>query len=348
MMDCEWIIIGSGPSGCTAAMTLHELGIKDVVVLERLSEEPHRRYHSICGEAVSDRMFGLIGYRPPSEIVRIDSIAVDFSDSASIRIPVKGSIIDRNEMLADLRSKSSARFIKGTVTEVEVDGSGRYLVHTSDETYRCRYLIGADGACSTVRRDIFGSKPSEMVPIVNNVVPGEAEKSVLRFIVAARYKGGYRWEFPSNPGTMSVGFIKGTDSVDEPISTGARMMSIGKLPSITKGNTCCLIGDAACLGNPLCFGGIGVGMLSARKAVECMVKGDLSPYQNWVNKDRMFDEHFMKAHRTFLEWSDDDIVDAMRPFRKGYSMMRGFLACLRRPSMANVYVSCWVGFSKGW
>ena len=340
------MVIGAGPSGCTAAMTLSEMGIDDVIVLERLSPKAHGRYHSICGEAVSDKMFQMIGYRPKCIITRVSSISIDFPGKASISIPVEGSIVDRNAMIADLRSHSSARFIRGTVTSIDREGDA-YIVHTADETYKCRHLIGADGAHSVVRRDVFESTPEEIVPIINHIVPGNATEGVLRFIVSTRYKGGYKWEFPSAPGTMSVGFPKGTDHIPDPISKGARNMPIGRLPSITTRN-CCLIGDAASLGNPMCFGGIGVGMLSARKAVQAMVKGDLEKYQHWVDHDRMFSRHFMEAHRMFMEWDDEDIADAMVPFRSGYSVLRGAMAIARRPKWRHIYVSCWMGFSKGW
>ena len=346
MMECEWLIIGAGPAGCTAAMTLKELGVDDVVVIDRLSPEAHARYHSICGEAVSDRMFDRIGYHPDCILKRVSSISIDFPGNASISIPVDGSIVDRNAMMTDLRSRSNAEFVRTTVLSVRREGDG-FIVETNSGQYRCRYLVGADGACSVVRRDIFGYKPEKVIPIINNIVPGDGG-DVLRFIVSSKYSGGYKWEFPSSEGLMSVGYPKGTDYIVDPVSTGARNMPIGKPPSVVKDN-CCIIGDAACLANPLCFGGIGTAMLSARKAIRAMNRGTPQEYDRWVRKDRMFSDRFMRAHRTFVEWDDEDIADAMEPFRgKQYSVFRGLISILRRPRWGNVYLCCWAGFSKGW
>jgi flavin-dependent dehydrogenase len=102
------------------------------------------------------------------------------------------------------------------------------------------------------------------------------------------------------------------------------------------------------LANPLCYGGIGAALLSGRKAAEGIARGDLSGYAAWVRKDRMFDPHFMDALETFKGWDEKDYADAVKPFRKGYSLIRGAYAMLRRPRWANVYMSIWMAFRKGW
>ncbi len=345
MIECNVLIVGSGPAGMSAAYHLSKAGVGGVIVLERLSDAPYRRYHEICGEAVSERMFRMIVIEPCGVMRHVDSIRISFPGEISIDIGSKGYIIDRNEMLGDLRSKCDAEFVRGTATGVSTE-DGMYVIRTGGEDIRCRYLIGADGAHSVVRRDVFGSEPSEMMPIVNNIVAGDCEP-VLNFIVDERYAGGYKWVFPSKEGLISTGYPKGTDDVDGVLSVGARHMPIGRLPSVADGR-CCLIGDAASLANPLCFGGIGAALLSGRKAAECIASDDLGPYSRWVLKDIMFDRHFMDAHTKFIGWNNEDISEAMRPFRGGYSILRGLLAMIRNPRWANVYFSCWIGFRRGW
>lgn len=345
MRECDWLVIGSGPSGSMAAKVLSDRGEKDIIVVERLSPGPYSRYHSICGEAVSEKILSKVGFRPDKVLRKVSSISIGFPGGVDVNIPVKGYIIDRNAMLAQLREGTDAERIHSTVSSVRRDGD-KFIATIGEEDVRCRYLIGADGAHSVVRRDVFGSKPEEMVPIVNNIVPGDGGDT-LRFIVGGQYKGGYRWEFPSVEGTMSVGYPKGMDSVGDVISTGARSMPIGKLPSVVEGN-CCLVGDAASIANPLCFGGIGVALLSGRKAVECMISGRPDRYRHWIDHDRMFDRHFMEAHRTFTSWGDEEIEEAMKPFAGGYSIPRGLYAMIRHLSWANIYMSCWLGFAHGW
>lgn len=343
MIECDVLIVGGGLSGLATARGLKGSGLK-VLVLERMSDAVYRRYHTICGEAISDRMFRKAGMEPTAVVRRVDAIALRFGDD-EVTIPVQGSIVDRNDLLVQLASECDVERLRGTATGVDV-GDGGYIAHTTAGDISCRILVGADGAHSVVRRDVFGSEPEEMIPIINNIVRGESDGK-LRFIVSERYKGAYRWEFPQKEGMMTIGYPKGTDDVVEYESRGGRHMPIGRLPCVAR-DGCYLVGDAGSLANPFCFGGIGAALVSGRKAAEAILHGDPGSYDRWVSKDRMFDRHYMEAHRRFSEYSDDDIPRLMGPLVKKYSVPRGFLAILRNPHEANVYMCCWLGFRDGW
>lgn len=345
-MDCNVLIIGSGPGGMSAAHHLGRLGVGGVTVLERMGDDAYARYHSICGEAISDRMIRKVGIRPEGVTREVDAIGIDFPGGVSIRIPVKGVIVDRVRMLRSIRDSLGCRIIRGNAASVSKEGD-RYMVRLSDGSeIRCNHLIGADGAHSTVRRDIFGKGLISFMPIVNNIVEGDGG-SILRFMVGRQYLGGYKWEFPSSEGRMSVGYPKGTDDVPAPISRGARDMPIGRLDRYVDGR-CYLVGDAACMPNQLCFGGIGAAMLSGRKAAEAVAADRPGRYQKWASGCILTDPHFKRAHDDFTGWDDADIARAMKPFRNGYSIPRGLIAIVRNPRWANVYMSCWIGFSRGW
>lgn len=345
MVAFNVVIVGGGLAGSCVAHHLDRLGIRKVAILERLSEGPFERYHSICGEAVSDRMLKLAGIAPQEVVRRIDSIEIVSPSGAATRIPVKGSIVDRVKLVEEMRSMSRAKVLKGNVLSIERKGS-RFLVHTADEVYECNHLVGADGAHSVVRRDIFGSKPERFIPTVNHIVKGESD-GVLRFRLSEGYKGGYRWEFPSKGGFKSVGYVKDTDSIDEYVSRGARNIPIGRVPKISDGH-CSLVGDAAGLCNPLCFGGIGVALLSGRKAAEGIAFGTFKDYQKWLEKDRMFDPRFMEAHDKFAGWDDATIEEALAPMAGEATLYKGLRAILRRRDWTVIYMGCWFGFGRGW
>ena len=341
-MDTDVLIIGSGPAGVSAAYHLRGFPGR-VVILERLSMGMFRRYHSVCGEAVSDRMFERAGMEPMAVVARVDRIRISYPGDASIEIPVAGSIVDRPALLEELRSMSCAEVVRGTALSVTRVGD-RFDVDTTVGHIVCRFLIGADGAHSVVRRDIFGTKP-EMLPVVNSLAAGEGD-SVLDFEVGT-HPGFYSWRFPSREGLVSVGSPKGGEVPKEAVAMGARHLPFGGVPETVSGNAM-IVGDAAGLANALCYGGIGIGMVSGRKAAEALIARDLGIYAKWCRESRLLDPHFMKAHCQYSQWTDEDIRKAMRPFRSGYSILKGLMAILRHPRYANVYFATWLAFRIGW
>ncbi len=342
-MDVDVLIIGSGPAGASAAFHLNGYPGR-VVVLERFSESMFPKYHSVCGEAVSDRMFRKAGIEPAAVVTRVDRIEISFPGGITVKVPVEGAVVDRPEMLAEIRGRCRAEFLRATATGVERDGDG-FVVRTNVGEFRCRYLIGADGAHSVVRRDLFGTVP-EMLPVVNNIVKGDGG-TTLAFTVGQALSGFYRWRFPSKSGTVSVGSPKGEAEPEGTISSGARHIPFGGVPEAVSGNAM-IVGDASGLANALCYGGIGAAMLSGRKAAEAVMSGRPETYGRWYSRSIYTNPHFMKAHRQFSDWNDEDISTAMRPFRRGYSVGRGFMAILRHPKFANVYFATWIAFKVGW
>ena len=161
------------------------------------------------------------------------------------------------------------------------------------------------------------------------------------------HPGFYSWRFPSREGLVSVGSPKGGEVPKEAVATGARHLPFGGVPETVSGNAM-IIGDAAGLANALCYGGIGIGMVSGRKAAEAIMARDLGIYSKWCKTSRLLDPHFMEAHRQYSQWTDEDIRKAMRPFRSGYSILKGLMAMFRHPRYANVYFATWLAFRIGW
>ncbi len=342
-METDVLIIGSGPAGASAAMALRGSGL-GVILLERLSDGAIPRYHSVCGEAVSEKMLRLNRVERRFRIRDVESITISSSDGASSTMTVRGAIIDRPSLLADWRARCGARLVRGTALKVSASPDG-FIAETTAGAIGCRYLIGADGAHSVVRRDLFGTRPAGMLPIVNTISPGE--QAGLGFTVGEEFKGCYAWRFPSHDGYVSVGFPKGCPEPSRTVSRGARHLPFGGVPSAASGNAL-LVGDAAGLANALCYGGIGAAMVSGRKAAEAVIAGRPERYGRWYSRCIYRDPHFMEARGIFAGWSDAEIADAMRPLRGRASVPKGFAAILRRPGMARVYIAIWLGFRHGW
>ncbi len=343
-IKCDVLIVGSGLAGASAANWLDRLGVKDVAVLERLSPVQHRRYHSVCGEAVSSRMLGLAGVGTEHSVREVDVISISVNGSEPSKVRVKGHVIDRNAMIEGLLP-SSARRIRGRAVSVSVTEDG-FTVETTAGRISCRSLIGADGAHSVVRRDVFGSRPEFMVKAVNTLVPGECD-NVLRFSIGGSGPSAYSWRFPSTEGMNSVGFVKGEGTVPEGAPHGGRCIPVGRVPEVQCGR-CLLVGDAAAFPNPISCGGIGAALVSGRKAAEAVASGDYQGYGRWVDKSVIFDRRFMDAFHAVSGWTGKEAQDAMRPLAGYVGVPRGMAAMLRRPGYARVYMACWMAFRHGW
>lgn len=318
-------------------------------MIERMEGDRYGRYHSTCGEAVSERLFRRLGWTPASKVAAVDAIRISAEGGASVDIPVEGRIVDRPAMLEEMGGLCDADRVSDAVASVSAEDGGFRLVLSGGGSLTCTWLIGADGAHSVVRRDVLGGAPRGMLSIENCIAEGDGG-SVLSFEVAERFRGCYAWRFPSRPGTVSVGFAAGTGShrdVDGLVSWGARSLPFGGVPVPADGR-CILVGDAAALANPLCYGGIGAALLSGRRAAEAVLKGDAVGYLRWLRRDRMFDPRFMEARSIFASWTDEDIRDAIAPLSGRCTLSKGLRAMIRRPRWSRVYMGVFLAFRTGW
>lgn len=296
---------------------------------------------------MSRRMLDRLGWRPLAIVAEARSIGIHASDGSGLEIPADGFIVDRPAMLAEMRSMCEASFVKGSVVGVEETSEGYVLKLFDGREFVCRWLIGADGAHSTVGRDICGCRPERSVAMVNSIAEGEGG-SDLSFFVSESYGGFYSWRFPSKAGAVSIGCPVGCDlPAGSVVSSAARTLPFGPVKTPFKGR-CLLAGDAAGLANPLCYGGIGAALLSGRKAAEAVLSDDPAGYGRWVRRDPMFDHRFMDAHDVFADWSDEQIRDALVPFGGRFSLARGLYAMLRRPRWAGVYFGVFLALRYGW
>src|SRR4051812_35582264 len=159
MMTSDIAIVGAGPAGAWAAYRLARSGARVVLI-----DDSHPR-EKPCGGGLTGRALRLV--RPAlaanafpfvriagatfAHHARTASVPVD--DGASAPALVVASRRTFDEALLNAAIRAGATHVADRVTHVESTAAG-WHVQARSHTVACRWLLGADGATSLVRRRV--------------------------------------------------------------------------------------------------------------------------------------------------------------------------------------------------
>jgi digeranylgeranylglycerophospholipid reductase len=300
MPDIDVLVVGAGPAGAVAAREAKRAApAMDVVLIERdrAVGAPVR-----CAEGVGDA--GLREFAAPDgadwvarRITRVIFLAPDDTEVKVAEGDV-GWILDRQRFDAFLAAQAAGEGVE-TLVETEATGmerrsDGRWQVRVrrrgSDETYRARVVIGADGVETMVGRWAG----------LDTRVPARDMESCAQYLLRdiecdpdAIYlqfgdriaPGGYAWVFPKGIGVASVGLgivalkSDGRNARQYLDAWIARRFPNGLASGLTVGGVIVhttikrtvtdgvlIAGDAAHMVNPLSGGGIVNAMKAGRLA----------------------------------------------------------------------------------
>ncbi len=306
MLMFDAIVIGGGPAGATATITIAKKGLK-VALLEK---GPVNRY-KVCSGGIPLRTFKILELGIPRDIVERPVYEVN------IYVPTKGKISGNigkiigytvyrpkfDQWLRDKASDSGALvehecFVKDIKLQkdyVEV----KCLKKGKSETYRGKIIVGAFGVNGFLLRKL-GVKPSKYSVSVQMELKGNAEDidsrigNTLNFYVDSRFSGSsYCWIFPRKE-EVSVGLTEkmGVKRLDKKLKSfiekhplaskqlkGFKPRKInGKLilghlnpdecVEKTYGHRFLLVGDAAGFADPITWEGIFYAVKSGKIAGE--------------------------------------------------------------------------------
>ncbi|HET9225208.1 MAG TPA: NAD(P)/FAD-dependent oxidoreductase [Thermoanaerobaculia bacterium] len=328
-------VIGAGPAGSSAALTLARAGSEvDLYLPSRPGEKP-------CGGAVPEHILPrLEGFDPsPLPAVIGPEAVLEDARGGSLEIDLEGIRIfrraDLDRALAQAAIAAGARPVPQKVESLD--------------TLSYDWIIGADGARGRTRRSLGLLPQGQSVGLGGSLSGLPCDRLVLAFPDLA---DAYLWVFP-RPGGASVGIAWTPDQLSDGAARAALDAFLDRhlpegwrdlpgpryrypipvfgpwtLEAVRKGveKRILLVGDAAALADPLTREGIRYGMLSGIWAAESLLAGTPEAYPKKLSKELEGEmERAMRARSLFFE---DPIGQWMVPVSRLHPGIRRVLSDL--------------------
>jgi geranylgeranyl reductase family protein len=293
-------IIGGGPAGCRAAWRLARAGTRVA-----LFDGSHPR-EKPCGGGVTGRALDLV--RDAINIASLRAVAIDDvmfeQGSRRARVQLGGrtgptpqlSVASRTAFDGTLLAaavEAGAAFHNTRVTSVVAERDG-WSISTADTVMRAKWLLGADGPNSLVRRQVGQPFARADLSIATGFfVHGIQSRSVA--IAFEDEPPGYLWSFP-RPDHLAVGVCAQADASHAATLRAAAADWITRnvegsfrlkryswpIPSLREstleherpwGERWMLLGDAGGMVDPITREGIFFALLSGEAAADSLLEG---------------------------------------------------------------------------
>jgi digeranylgeranylglycerophospholipid reductase len=364
-IDCDILVVGAGPAGSSAAAVAAQEGAATFLIdsKPRIGEQPH------CGEFVPVRLFSEFGLDRSSVIQTVESMETlvtgpsfwgespptactpsearrplltnaDEPFMRTIQVPSPGFMIDRIRFDRDLaREAAASGSVVMSSSRLISAAKGVWTVKTAgtEEAFRPRFVIAADGALSTVA-SILG------LPRLNFVSGLQVEAPLTRpldrtmIFLDRKFVTGYGWLFPKGR-VANVGIGANFPEHASPSATLDRFLAalerIGILRQGVLARTAGVIpvsglrdslvvdevlfcGDAAGLTHPISGAGIPQAVISGRlvgrAVVNALKTGDRAHLKGYESQIRgqyrgVIGHALAKRHLMTRDWNAPDFEE---------------------------------------
>lgn len=199
MITTDVLIAGAGPAGSVCGSLLHKNGI-DCLLIDRATFPRDK----ICGGGLTSKAWHLLDRLLPEFAYEYNAVSnvrlyingtnqCEFNIDEPIRI-VQRKVFDHT--LLQYYQNSGGRFLNDGLKEIVERDGFIFVTLNSGEQVQCRYLVGADGSNSRVRR-YLNPNTDRGILAMEQYVEKNGE-NVIEVELSQTYDvGGYFFRFPN-------------------------------------------------------------------------------------------------------------------------------------------------------
>ncbi|OGW39253.1 MAG: hypothetical protein A2Y97_00970 [Nitrospirae bacterium RBG_13_39_12] len=340
-MHAKVLIVGSGPSGSTAARILAGNKI-DVILLEK-----NLSFVKPCGGGVSPSAFD--EFNIPKTLIKkeVHCIRLVSPKGEKIDVELRGgnlAIVKRGEfdkVLRNAAEKEGVKVIEGECIRVIEDT--KYKVEASvggvETQIISEYIIASDGVNSRVRTAL-GIKPSQSIFTVSELIQGVEPEFCEFWFGSSHAPGFYSWIFPAAEGVSAgtgcvlqgkINSLFKTFKERRGIMSGKQRrvyrIPLWKGDLFNKGKVI-FAGDSAGQVLPLTYEGIYYAMKAGELAARAVIEGKAGNYK------KMWKDRFQRRF---------SLMDKLRRyFFKDDASAEKFVALHKRSEVQEASIRLWL------